>query len=83
MATYTGTNLNEWYIQGADMSGKIIGENKYYYYKDHLGSVRVVTDQNFSLTYSQDGACPRMLLAGDAWGYLLEDRTYESGEDEA
>ncbi|HMQ70553.1 MAG TPA: RHS repeat-associated core domain-containing protein, partial [Ignavibacteria bacterium] len=42
-----------------------------YYMKDHLGSVRAVTDGSGSVISSQDY---------DAWGYLLEDRVYGSDE---
>ena len=40
---------------------------KYFYLKDHLGSVRAVYDVNLNLMSAQDY---------DAWGYTLDDRTY-------
>ena len=67
LATYTNNSLEEWYVWGTDMVGKIKGNTKYYFFKDHLGSVRGVIDNNFNLVSAQDF---------DAWGYLMENRVY-------
>jgi len=45
--------------------------DKRYYLKDHLGSMRAVIDDAGSLISAQDY---------DVWGYLLQDRTYDSEE---
>ncbi len=42
---------------------------KYYYLKDHLGSVRVVINSTNTVVSAQDYDC---------WGYLLENRTYNN-----
>ncbi|MCI0450266.1 MAG: hypothetical protein L0Y79_10870 [Chlorobi bacterium] len=42
---------------------------KYYYLKDHLGSVRVVINSTNTVVSAQDY---------DAWGYLLENRSYNA-----
>ena len=67
LATYEGQQLQEWYVWGNDIVGKIKGEKAYYYYKDHLGSVRAVIDEEGSVVAGYDY---------DAWGYPLENRNY-------
>ena len=67
LATYTNNTIDEWYVWGTDMVGKIKGSTKYFFFKDHLGSVRGVIDNNFSLVSAQDF---------DPWGYLMENRVY-------
>jgi len=52
------------------MIGKIKNDELYFYLKDHLGSIRAVAQGN-KIISSQDY---------DAWGYLLENRVYESDE---
>ena len=54
---------NEGYITSSDVPN--------FYMKDHLGSIRAVTDENNSVISAQDY---------DAWGYLLQSREYESNE---
>ena len=76
LATYSGNTLTEWYVWGNDIVGKIKGSTKYYFFKDHLGSVRAVVDNNFNLVSAVDGACPRVLLAGDMWGDKMQGRIY-------
>ena len=79
LAIYKNGSIDQWNIYGMDNIGFIDGnEDIRFYMKDHLGSVRAVTDVSGNVVSSQDGACPRMLLAGDAWGYLLENRVYDS-----
>ena len=67
LATYTNNSLDEWYVWGTDMVGKIRANTKYYFFKDHLGSVRGVIDNNFTLVSAMDF---------DMWGYLMENRVY-------
>ena len=67
LATYEGQQLQEWYVWGNDLAGKLKGDKAYYYYKDHLGSVRVVVDNTGAVVASYDY---------DAWGYPLENRNY-------
>ena len=67
LATYTNNSLDEWYVWGTDMTGKIKGSTKYYFFKDHLGSVRAVVDNNFNLISATDY---------DAWGDKMQGRIY-------
>ena len=67
LATYEGQELQEWYFWGNDLIGKIKNGKAYYYYKDHLGSIRVVVDNTGAIVASYDY---------DAWGYPLENRNY-------
>jgi len=69
LAAYKDTTLVEWYVQGNGMEGKIRGTTGYYFYKDPLGSVRAIVNDNGELISAQDY---------DAWGYLLEGRTFDS-----
>ncbi len=67
LATYINNSLDEWYVWGTDMTGKIKGSTKYYFFKDHLGSVRAVVDNNFNLISATDY---------DAWGDKMQGRIY-------
>jgi RHS repeat-associated protein len=67
LATYQGNVLDEWFVWGNDLTGKIKNDKEYYYYKDHLGSVRVVVDNTGAIVAGYDY---------DAWGYPLENRNY-------
>ena len=67
LATYEGQQLQEWYVWGNDIVGKLKGDKAYYYFKDHLGSVRVVVDNTGAIVAGFDY---------DAWGYPLENRNY-------
>ncbi|MBK9229067.1 MAG: RHS repeat-associated core domain-containing protein [Ignavibacteria bacterium] len=67
LATYTGNTLTEWYIWASDMVGKIKGNAKYFFFKDHLGSVRAVVDNNFNLVSAVDY---------DMWGDKMQGRIY-------
>ncbi len=79
LAIYENGSIDQWNIYGMDNIGFIDGnEDIRFYMKDHLGSIRAVTDVSGNVVSSQDGACPRIVLAGDAWGYLLENRVYDS-----
>lgn len=67
---YSGTNLVQWNVWGLDNVGKINADgSKYFYYKDHLGSVRAIVDQNNQLVSAQDY---------DAWGYIMNNRNWQS-----
>ena len=52
---------------GNDLAGKLKRDKAYYYYKDHLGSVRVVVNNTGAIVAGYDY---------DAWGYPLENRSY-------
>ena len=67
LATYQGSELEDWYVWANDLAGKIRKDKPYYYYKDHLGSVRAVVNENAEIVAAYDY---------DTWGYLLENRTY-------
>ena len=72
LAIYENENIKQWNIWGTDNAGFITGEgDKRYYLKDHLGSIRAVIDEGGSLVSAQDY---------DAWGYQLQDRSYNSEE---
>ena len=72
LAIYENGSIDQWNIYGMDNIGFINGnEDIRYYMKDHLGSVRAVSDGSGNVVSSQDY---------DAWGYLLENRVYESDE---
>ncbi len=79
LAIYVNGNIKQTNIWGIGNEGYITTSDvPNFYLKDHLGSIRIVTNENDEIISAQDGACPRVLLAGDALGYLLEGREYES-----
>ena len=51
------------------MIGKIKNDEVFYYMKDHLGSVRAILNSSAEVVSAQDY---------DSWGYLLQDRVYDS-----
>jgi len=60
--------LSFYNVWGLSNEGQITSDNnKYYYLKDHLGSIRAIYDQNLNLASAQDY---------DAWGNELTNRTY-------
>ncbi len=70
IAIYSGSSLTQWNIWGLDNVGKINADTtRNYYLKDHLGSIRVVLNSNNAVISAQDY---------DAWGYPLENRTYNA-----
>ena len=69
LATYQGSELEDWYVWANDLAGKIRKDKAYYYYKDHLGSIRAVVNENAQIVAAYDY---------DAWGYPLEGRTYNA-----
>jgi len=70
MAIYQNNSLLEYPTYGLDMIGKIKDDELHFYLKDHLGSIRATVYDN-KLISAQDY---------DAWGYILEGRTYECEE---
>ena len=69
LATYQGSELEDWYVWGNDLTGKIRKDKPYYYFKDHLGSVRAIVNEDAQIVAAFDY---------DAWGYPLEGRTYNA-----
>jgi len=71
VAIYNGPNLVQYNVFGLDNVGYIDASGgKYFYLKDHLGSVRVVIDTNATVVSAYDY---------DPWGYPLQNRTYDAG----
>jgi len=65
-------SINQTNICGLGHEGHITSSDvPNFYVKDHLGSIRIVTNENDEVISAQDF---------DAWGYLLEGREYESDE---
>jgi RHS repeat-associated protein len=62
--------FDSWNFYGLDMAGHMKSDTtKYYYLKDHLGSIRAVLNATNTVVSAQDY---------DVWGYLMENRTYQS-----
>ena len=58
------------YPLGSDNVGNIASDgNRYYYIKDHLGSIRAVVNESYDVVSAQDY---------DAWGNVMENRSYGS-----
>ncbi len=74
IAVYQNSTLDYYNIWGNGLEGKIKrderGNLKYYYYKDHLGSVRAVMDGSFGTTVQAQDY--------EAWGDIF--RTYTSDD---
>ncbi|MBV6479652.1 MAG: hypothetical protein HGGPFJEG_02439 [Ignavibacteria bacterium] len=72
LAIYLNGNLKQNNIWGLGNEGYITNlDFPNFYVKDYLGSIRAITDENNSVISAQDY---------DAWGFLLQSRTYESDE---
>ena len=72
LAIYVNSNIKQTNIWGFGHEGYITtSDAPNFYLKDHLGSIRIVTNENDEVISAQDY---------DAWGYLMEGRTYESDE---
>jgi RHS repeat-associated protein len=70
IAVYNGTNISEWNIYGLDNIGKVHSDrSRYYYLKDHLGSIRATLNESNAIVSAQDYDC---------WGYLYSERQYSS-----
>jgi len=69
-STYTIQYWNVW--SGGEITGRINfteNEARFYYLKDHLGSIRVVLDNSKNVVSANDF---------DMWGYYLENRSYST-----
>ncbi len=69
---YSSYTLQYWNVwSGNEITGRInyAGNSKYYYLKDHLGSVRAVLDEGKTVISANDY---------DMWGYYLENRAYNT-----
>jgi len=72
LAVYDNGSIKQWNLFGVDNIGYMTGSDELrFYLKDHLGSVRVVTDNQSGVINCQDY---------DQWGYVLENRVYQSEE---
>ncbi len=72
LALYENNSIKQWNLFGLDNIGYMTGSDELrFYIKDHLGSVRVVTDNQSALINCQ---------YYDQWGYVLENRNYQSDE---
>ena len=71
VAIFRDEAVLEYPLYGLDMVGKIKDDVQYYYYKDHLGSIRAMVNSKNELVSAQDY---------DPWGYLLAGRTYQSSD---
>jgi len=73
IAIYSSYTLQYWNVwSGGEITGRInysesLGRN--YYLKDHLGTIRVVLDEDKAILSANDL---------DMWGYYLQDRTYST-----
>lgn len=70
LAIYLDGNIYQWNLFGLDKEGFFNNEDhRFYYLKDHLGSVRVIVDETQEMMSGQDY---------DQWGFVLEDRTFRT-----
>ncbi|MCX6157377.1 MAG: RHS repeat-associated core domain-containing protein [Ignavibacteriae bacterium] len=68
IAVYQSYNLDYWNVWGTGNEGRIKSTGmKYFYLKDHLGSIRAVINQNNVIVQAQDY---------DPWGHIA--RTWDS-----
>ena len=66
---YHSNDLYQWNVWGTDNVGKITANGaKFFYLKDHLGTIRVVLDASNNIVSANDYDC---------WGYPLENRSYQ------
>ena len=72
VAIFKSSSLERFNIWGRDNEGYIDLQNhKYYYFKDHLGSVRAVVNENNNIISAQDY---------DMWGSIMEGRSFDSSK---
>jgi RHS repeat-associated protein len=65
-----GEQVMKYNFFGSGNEGYIdAGDRKYFYLKDHLGSVRVALDESNNIVSAQDY---------DMWGYLMQGRSFDS-----
>jgi len=68
MAIYYSGNSQQWNLFGLDQVGQINADgSKWFYLKDHLGSVRAVLDDHSNVISANDYDC---------WGYTLDSRSF-------
>ena len=69
LCIYINGDVEQWNVWGNDNEGKLkmIDGNvtPFYYFKDHLGSIRAIADAGSQVTFAQDY---------DAWGKTLQGR---------
>jgi hypothetical protein len=64
-----------------NLAGRIkVDGLKYFYLKDHLGSIRAVVDENGGIMDARDGVYPDMLLIGNPWGHII--REYDNSDND-
>ncbi|HCA43263.1 MAG TPA: hypothetical protein DEP28_08430 [Bacteroidetes bacterium] len=69
IAIYNSYDIKQWNLYGLENEGYLDADRQVrIYVKDHLGSIRVTLDDKLAVINAQDY---------DAWGYLLQDKTYE------
>jgi len=72
LALYKGINIERYNMWGKDNDGYIdSADNRFYYLKDHLGSVRVILAENKNIVSANDY---------DMWGYLMDGRSFDSNK---
>jgi RHS repeat-associated protein len=65
IAVYDRGNLEYWNVWGRDLEGKIKAEgSRYFYLKDHLGSIRAVLDESGNIFEARDY---------DPWGHIIRE----------
>jgi len=73
IAIYSSYTIQYWNVwSGGEITGRINfteNEARFYYLKDHLGSIRVVLDNSKNVVSANDF---------DMWGYYLENRSYST-----
>jgi RHS repeat-associated protein len=70
LVIFNGNNVSKYNFFGSGNEGYIDSDDKkHYYMKDHLGSVRVVLNENNEIVSAQDY---------DMWGYLMVGRNFDS-----
>ncbi|MBE2255189.1 MAG: RHS repeat-associated core domain-containing protein [Ignavibacteria bacterium] len=68
IAIYNSNDIKQWNLYGFENEGYLDPDRQVrIYIKDHLGSIRVTLDDKLAVINAQDY---------DAWGYLLEDKSY-------
>lgn len=69
IAIYEDTDLEFWNVWGLGNEGRITPDGtRYYYIKDHLGSIRAVLNDSNNLVEAIDGVYPDFI--GNPWGHI-------------
>jgi RHS repeat-associated protein len=74
------------FFNGERIARRTSAGNVYYYFSDHLGSVRVITDSGGTVVYDTDyypfgGARPAVSTLADRYNFIAHERDAESGLD--